>query len=152
MKMIRKTVIERLVSEKLTPAYKFLQKLVLCPKLFQAIQSHRILLTIIDPILREYCICSDFYLKFPWVCCKWINLEPRRFSISCSRLFRIKGSLLPQKYIVISSAKLQMFDFPTIRKMSLMKMLESNGQSYSRSRQINSFLPRLDQSKKWMLG
>ena len=51
----------------------------------------------------------------------------RRFFTSCSRLFRIKWRLLPWENKVLSSTKLQMSDFSTTGKVSLIKVLKSNG-------------------------
>ena len=47
--------------------------------------------------------------------------------MSCSRLFRIKGRALSLENKVLSSARLQMSDFSTTRKMSLIEILKSKG-------------------------
>ena len=91
------------------------------------------LLIVIDPIFQTIFFKRFFFpsiinWNFLEFALKELILnEYRSLFISCSRLFRITGRLLPWETKVLSSAKLQMPDFSTTRKMSLIKILKSKG-------------------------
>ena len=89
-------------------------------------------LIVTDPIFRLY--FKQFFFpsiinwNFPGFALSDLILNQyRRFHISCSRLLRIKGKLLPWEHKVLSSTKLQRSGFSTTRKMSVIKILQSNG-------------------------
>ena len=94
-------------------------------------------LTIIDPIFRLYFkrffFPSTIHWTFPGFALMssfkliWVNFEPIKKIFISSRLLRNQERLLPWENKMLSSAKLQMSDFSTTRKMSLIKILESKG-------------------------
>ena len=83
-------------------------------------------LTVIDRIFRLY--SKQFFFpsilnwNFPGFALS--ELIMKKILISCSNLLRIKARLLPWVYKVLPSGILQMFDFSTTRKMSLIKILK----------------------------
>ena len=89
-------------------------------------------LIVIDPIFWLYFKRCFFPNVIKWnfpgfVFTELILNKCIRFLISCSKLLIIKGRLLPWEYKALSSAKLQMSDTSTARKMSLIKILKSKG-------------------------
>ena len=88
-------------------------------------------LILIGPIVRQYFGRRDLPRIIRWNFHQFVRSEfklnhLKRIFISWSRLFKITKRLSPQEYIVLSSAKLQLSDFPINKKMLLIIIYYQN--------------------------